>query len=242
MNTTEKNAGVWKDIAIEFNKQADKCTNGTLHNRTQTRLQSKFDNLLLVARRHNFRLGKVNGSRVGSSNGTEDVEVVEASQPPCLCELREAGFLEGPLANKTFVLNSQTTTEVLDTTGDPDEEHLGYGGEDKPPTQEPIAGRKESAARAEKVHSMSTSQSKSASSIQQRKKRSKLVMVLASQAAHLDKATRAAATSLTKGMHASAMKMYGTSLREMMTKRGWIGFCRQSRSELPWFAKPLRTV
>jgi len=209
MNTTEKNARVWKDIAQEFNRKAETCMDGTMHCRTQNSLQSKFDNLLSAARRHNLRLSKVNGTRGGSGNATEDVEAVEASQPPYFIELREAGFLEGPLGNKMNVLNNQTSIEVLDCTADLDDELLGYGGEDMPPTQEPIAGRKEAAARAEKVQSMSGSQSTSIGSGQQRKKRTKLKMALEAQAAHLDSATQATATSLTKGLHESAIEIYG---------------------------------
>jgi len=88
MNTTEKNAGVWKDIAIEFNRKAELCTDGTMHSRTQASLQSKFDNLLSTARRHNLRLSKVNGT-----------SCVTRSHTP-FCELREAGLLEGPVASK----------------------------------------------------------------------------------------------------------------------------------------------
>jgi len=99
-----------------------------------------------------------------------------------------------------------------------------------PPTQEPIAGRKEAAARVEKVQSMSGSQSISTGSGQQRKKRAKLEMALEAQAAHLDSATQAAATSLTKGLHESAVEIYRRQ-RDDDEKR--IGFYRQSSSELP---------
>ena len=158
-NTTEKKEYVWVDLARQWEK--DRLEGALLiHPRTHHQLRNKFDSMLREARKYNLLLARENGTHGGSGNGREAVE--SPQEPSFYQHIREKGFLEEPMANKEFVLGGQRGVASLgpssiNTSGDDEgENHAdeseidGWGGEDMPPTTEPIGGRGEAQERAEK--------------------------------------------------------------------------------------------
>jgi hypothetical protein len=131
-----------------------------LHLRTHHQLRNKFDNMLRETRKHSLLLARENGEQGGSGNGREVVESLQ--QPTFFPQIREKGFVEGPMANKEFVLGGQRGVANLgpnsiNTRADDEGENCadesemdGWGGEDMPPTTEPIGGRGEAHERAER--------------------------------------------------------------------------------------------
>ena len=159
LNSTEKKDHVWVDVARQWEEERAAGAVEVLHQRTPQQLRNKFDALLRECRKHNLLLARANGTHGGSGNGREAVEDLVA--PAFFQEMLQKGFLTGPLANKQYVLSSRRgvasfvdsgsdSPQPLDILDVDDEVDEGWGGEDMPPTTEPIGGRREAQDRAEK--------------------------------------------------------------------------------------------
>lgn len=153
VNSTEKKEHVWIDLGRQWEEDRRLGGPTLMHPRTSFQLRSKFDCLLRDARKHNLMLARVNGTHGGSGNGREAVESLVA--PAFYQQLLGKGFLNGPMANKQCVVGGQrgaaslgvgSTSGEVEYESDPDD---GWGGEDSPPTSEPIGGREEARERGE---------------------------------------------------------------------------------------------
>mmetsp|Transcript_4833 Transcript_4833/g.13450 ORF Transcript_4833/g.13450 Transcript_4833/m.13450 type:complete len:261 (-) Transcript_4833:6-788(-) len=160
VNSTEKKDHVWVDIGKQWEEQRLKGGPVLMHPRTSMQLRNKFDCLLRDARKHSLMLARANGTHGGSGNGREEVENLVA--PPYFQQLLDKGFLNGPMANKQYVLGGQRGVASLgvgsnsgeeedgaDAHADESDNDAGWCGEDMPPTTEPIGGRGEAHRRAE---------------------------------------------------------------------------------------------
>lgn len=151
---------MWGDLGKQWEEERLQGGPVLMHPRTSVQLRNKFDCLLRDARKHSLLLARSNGTHGGSGNGREEVEKLLA--PPYYEEILHKGFLNGPMANKLYVLGGQRGVASLGvgSISDDEEEHAdnygesevdaGWGGEDMPPTSEPIGGRGEAHDRAER--------------------------------------------------------------------------------------------
>ena len=137
VNSTERKEYVWVDLAKQWEQERleGMCA---LNPRTHMQLRNKFDCMLREARKHNLLLARQNGTHGSSGNGREAVESL--LPPPFFEELLNRGFLEGPMANKPYVLSGQrgvaslgvgsTSADEGELEEDIDEAYMdaGWGG------------------------------------------------------------------------------------------------------------------